>query len=352
MKKLKVAVIGVGNISRWHITSYLNNPDTELVAFCDINPETLRRRGEEFGVSALYESYDEMLEKTPEIDLVSVCTWNNAHAVAAIAALNAGKHVLCEKPMAMNAAQAEEMRRAAEKNGKVLQVGFVRRFGQDAAVIRDFRENLGELYFARASYVRRNGNPGGWFGNKALSGGGPLIDLGVHVIDLVRYLMGNPKPVSVYGASFRKLGDRKNIRTPRAYSATVTASADVCDVEDLAAALIRFDNGAVLDVQAGFSLNLGKDETNIELFGTKGGVKLDPEFRLYTEMNDYLADVNLAASTGFDFERAFRCEIDSFVGAAQGKNPVLASADDGVELMKILDAVYRSAETGHEVPIE
>lgn len=352
MKKLKIAVIGVGNISRWHITSYLNNPDTELVAFCDINPETLRRRGEEFGVSALYESYDEMLEKTPEIDLVSVCTWNNAHAAAAIAALNAGKHVLCEKPMAMNAAQAEEMRRAAEKNGKVLQVGFVRRFGQDAAVIRDFRESLGELYFARASYVRRNGNPGGWFGNKALSGGGPLIDLGVHVIDLVRYLMGNPKPVSVYGASFRKLGDRKNIRTPRAYSATVTANADVCDVEDLAAALIRFDNGAVLDVQAGFSLNLGKDETNIELFGTKGGVKLDPEFRLYTEMNDYLADVNLAASTGFDFERAFQCEIDSFVGAAQGKNPVLASADDGVELMKILDAVYRSAETGHEVPIE
>lgn len=353
MKKLKVAVIGVGNISYWHITSYLNNPDVEIVAFCDINPETLRRRGEEFGVTALFESYDEMLQKVPEIDLVSVCTWNNAHAAAAIAALNAGKHVLCEKPMAMNAVQAEEMRRAAEQNGKLLQVGFVRRFGQDAAVILDFAEggNLGEVYFARASYVRRNGNPGGWFGNKALSGGGPLIDLGVHVIDLVRYLMGNPKPVSVYGTTFRKLGNRKNIRTPRAYSATVTSNGDVCDVEDLAAALIRFDNGAVLDVQAGFSLNLGKDETNIELFGTKGGVKLDPEFRLYTEMNDYLADVSLAASTGFDFERAFQSEIDSFVGAAQGKHPLRASADDGVELMKILDAVYRSAETGHEVLI-
>lgn len=353
MKKLKVAVIGVGNISYWHIIHYIANPRTELVAFCDINPETLKRRGEEFGVKALFSDYREMLEKMPEIDLVSVCTWNNAHAPAAIAALEAGKHVLCEKPMAMNAGQAEQMKRAAEKSGKILQVGFVRRFGRDAAVIRDFAErgDLGELYFARASYVRRNGNPGGWFGDKSRSGGGPLIDLGVHVIDLVRYLMGNPRPVSVYGATFRKLGNRSNIKSPRGYLATVTARDDVCDVEDLAAALIRFEGGAVLDVQAGFSLNLGKDETNIELFGTKGGVKLDPEFRLYTEMNDYLADVSLAAETSFDFEAAFRAEIDSFVDAVADSSPVRATAEDGLELMKILDAIYKSAETGKEVLI-
>ncbi len=353
MKKLKVAVIGVGNISYYHIINYVANPDTELVAFCDINPETLKRRGAEFGVTNLFEDYHEMFEKMPEIDLVSVCTWNNAHAPAAIAALNAGKHVLCEKPMAMNAQEAEEMRAAAKRSGKILQVGFVRRFGNDAAVIRDFSErgDLGELYYARASYVRRNGNPGGWFGNKALSGGGPLIDLGVHVIDLVRYLMGNPAPVSVYGATFRKLGNRKNIKTPRAYHATVTSKEDLCDVEDLATALIRFDNGAVLNVQAGFCLNLGKDETNIELFGTKGGVQLDPAFNLYTEMNDYLADVKLVGDTAFDFDGAFRGEIYSFVDAVLGRGPVRASADDGVALMKILDAIYASAETGKEIAI-
>ena len=354
MKKLKVAVIGVGNIAYFHIVNYVSNPDTELVAFCDINPETLKRRGEEFGVKNLFTDYNDMFQKMPEIDLVSVCTWNNAHAPASIAALNAGKHVLCEKPMAMNAAEAMQMREAAIKNKRILQVGFVRRFGNDAAVIRDFSEhgNLGELYYARASYVRRNGNPGGWFGDKSRAGGGPLIDLGVHVIDLVRYLMGNPKPVSVSGATFQKLKNRPNIKTPRAYKATVTSKDDVCDVEDFATALIRFEGGKVLNVQAGFSLNLGSDETNIELFGTKGGVKLDPEVKLYTQMNDYLADVSLSADTAFDFGGAFQNEIDAFVGAALNGTGVLASAEDGVVLMKILDAVYQSAETGEEVRID
>ena len=354
MKKLKVAVIGVGNISYYHIINYVSNPYTELVAFCDINPDTLKRRGEEFNVTNLFEDYNEMFKKMPEIDLVSVCTWNNAHAPASIAALNSGKHVLCEKPMAMNAKEALEMQEAAKKNKRILQVGFVRRFGNDAAVIRDFKENgnLGELYYARASYVRRNGNPGGWFGDKSRSGGGPLIDLGVHIIDLVRYLMGNPKPVSVYGAAFRKLGNRSNIKTPRAYNATVTSKKDVCDVEDFATALIRFEGGATLNVEAGFSMNLGKDETNIDIFGTKGGVKLDPSFKLYTEMNDYLADVSLASDTAFDFDGAFKNEIDSFIDAVRGEGPVLATAEDGVALMKILDAIYRSAETGREVVID
>lgn len=353
MKKLKVAVIGVGFISYYHLINYQNDPNTEIVALCDIDREKLERRGKEFGVKALYEDYREMLAKE-EIDLVSVCTWNSVHAPAAIAALEAGKHVLCEKPMAMNAEQAEAMRAAAEKSGKVLQVGFVRRFGRDAEVIREFSQRgaLGDLYFARAFYVRRHGNPGGWFGDKSRSGGGPLIDLGVHVIDLVRYLMGNPKPVSVFGAAYRKLGNRPDIRQVGTYSTVTKSRNDICDVEDLAAAFIRFENGATLDVQAGFSLNLGKDETSIELFGDKGGVKLDPEFRLYNAMNGYLTDVAIADRTGFDFEEAFAAEIHGFVNAVLGKAPVRATADDGVELMKIIDAIYASAESGHEIVLQ
>ena len=354
MKKLKVAVIGVGNISYFHIVNYISNPATEIVAFCDINPDTLKRRGEEFGVKNLFTDYNEMFKKMPEIDIVSVCTWNNAHAPASIAALNAGKHVLCEKPMAMNAEEAKAMQEAAIKNKRILQIGFVRRFGNDAAVINDFAKggNLGELYYARASYIRRNGNPGGWFGDKARSGGGPLFDLGVHVIDLVRYLMGNPKPLSVYGATFRKLGSRTNIKTPKIYNATVTSKDDICDVEDFASAIIRFEGGATLNVEAGFSLNLGEDETNIAIYGTKGGVKLDPQFKLYTEMNDYLADVSIAGDTAFDFDGAFKTELYAFIDAVKGDAPVLATPEDGVWLMKILDAIYRSAETGHEVVID
>ncbi|MBR6777352.1 MAG: Gfo/Idh/MocA family oxidoreductase, partial [Clostridia bacterium] len=195
-KKLKVAVVGVGGISEVHINGYKRCPNVELYAFCDINEKTLKWKGERHGVTRLYTDEATMLKELPEIDAVSVCTWNSAHAPCSIMALNAGKHVLCEKPMAMNAQEAQAMQEAAEKADKLLMIGFVRRFGNDAAVLKDFIDagDFGEIYYAKANYTRRNGCPGGWFGEKARSGGGPLIDLGVHVIDLVRYLLGNPNP--------------------------------------------------------------------------------------------------------------------------------------------------------------
>ncbi len=349
-KKIKIGIIGVGNISYFHIQGYLQNPYVEVYAFCDINAEQLKKRGEEFGVSRLYTDINEFLA-LQEIDAVSVCTWNSAHADCAIAALNAGKHVLCEKPMSVSKAKAEQMQAAAEKNGKLLMIGFVRRFGNDCNVLRDFIQNdyFGELYYAKAAYLRRNGNPGGWFGDKSRSGGGPLIDLGVHVIDLVRYLMGNPKPVSVYGATFQKLFNRKNVKAAAGYASVSKSDKDICDVEDLASAMIRFDNGAVLSVETSFSLNLKKDEGKIELFGTKGGAKIDPELEIYTEINNYLADVHLDYPTALDFDGLFDSEINHFVDCVRNGTPCRAPAQDGVILMAILDAVYESAKTGHEV---
>ena len=351
MKKLKVAVIGVGNISYFHINGYIRSGRAEIVAFCDIDRKVLEARGKEFGVTRLYTDAGEMLREMPEIEAVSVCTWNSAHAPCAIAALEAGKHVLLEKPMALNAEQARAILAAAEKGGARLMMGFVRRFGNDCAIVQDFIQNgdLGDIYYAKATYLRRNGNPGGWFGDKSRSGGGSLIDLGVHVIDLVRYLMGNPRAVSVYGATFRKLGNRPGIKTKAGYLSVSAGEKDVCDVEDLATAMIRFDNGAVLSVEASFALNLKKDEGVIQLFGTKGGIKLDPEFELYTEQNGYLADVSLAMPTALSFDGLFEKEISHFVEAIADNKPFRAPGEDGLELMKILDAVYRSAETGHEV---
>ncbi|GHU98371.1 oxidoreductase [Clostridia bacterium] len=349
--KLKVAVIGVGGISNAHIGAYKKNPDCEVVAFCDINEKVLKAQGEKHGVKKLYADYNVMFKEMPEIGAVSVCTWNSAHALATVAALNAGKHVLCEKPMALNAAQAEDMEAAAKKSSKKLAVGFVRRFGNDCAIARDFigNGNLGEIYYAKATYIRRNGNPGGWFGDKSRSGGGPLIDLGVHVIDLVRYLTGNPKTVSVYGAAFTKLKNRPNLKSAKGYvSVSSEGAKDICDVEDLAAAMIRFANGTVLNVETSFSLNTEKDEGKIELFGTKGGIKLDPEFSLYTEINDYPADVKLAMPTALSFEGLFAKEINHFVDAVLNDTPLLAPAADGIEMMRILDAIYRSAASGHE----
>lgn len=349
-KKIKIGIIGSGNISINHIESYMNNPYAEVYAICDINPDKLEEKKEKYGITRVFNSCEEML-KLEEIDAVSVCTWNSAHKDCTIAALKAGKHVLCEKPMAMSKAEAEEMKRVADEAGKLLMIGFVRRQGNDCAILKEFIDagNLGEIYYAKATYLRRNGNPGGWFGDKSRSGGGPLIDLGVHVIDLVRYLMGNPKPVSVYGVTYQKLLDRPGIKTKKTYSAALEGVNDVCDVEDLASALIRFDNGATLAVEASFSLNIKKPVGSIEMFGTEGGAKFNPDLEIYNEMNGYLTNVTFDAPTALDFSDIFQNEINHFIACIRGEAECIAPARDGVDMMAILDAIYESARTGHEV---
>ena len=353
MDKIRIGVIGTGGISREHLKAYQKNPHVEIYALCDINPEVLARRAAEFGVERTFTNCEDML-KLPEIDAVSVCTWNAAHAPCTIAALNAGKHVLCEKPMAMNTQEALAMKEAAERNGKLLMIGFVRRYGNDCAILKDLIEDdrFGEIYYTKATYLRRNGNPGGWFGDKSRSGGGPLIDLGVHVIDLSRYLLGCPKPVSVYGATFRKLGNRPHIKGGKAYLSARANDTTVCDVEDLATALIRFDNGAVVSVEASFSLNLKKDVGSIELFGTKAGAKIDPELEMYSETNGYMTNVTLTNPTALSFDGLFAREIDHYVDCVRLGLPCRSPAEDGIMLMKILDAIYESAATGHEVIIQ
>lgn len=350
MNKLKIGIIGVGSISESHIAAYLKNENVELYAFCDINETRLKFMTEKYSITHAYTDINEMLA-LDELDAVSVCTPNGSHAECTVAALNAGKHVLCEKPMAISAEQAKTMKEAADHNKKLLMIGFVRRYGNDCKILKEFIESdyLGEVYYAKATYLRRKGNPGGWFGDKSQSGGGPLIDLGVHVIDLVRFLLGNPKPVSVYGATFHKLGDRNNIKGKKSYKSASATDHDICDVEDLAAAMIRFDNGAVLSIETSFSLNIKNDEGKIELFGSKGGAKLNPDLEIYNEINDYLANVSFDAETALSFEGLFENEINHYVSCLTDNTSCVSPAEDGIDMMRILDAIYKSAETGHEV---
>lgn len=349
MKKLKIGIIGVGNISSAHIDGYLKNPHCELYALCDTDERTLAKKGAKYNISRLFSDHKTMLKSLPELDAVSVCTSNIAHAECTIDCLRAGKHVFCEKPMALNAEQALKMKAEAEKAQKTLGIGFVRRYGKDAELARELVDDgkTGELYYAKSSYIRRNGNPGGWFADRSLSGGGPLIDLGVHIIDLVRYIAGNPKPVSVYGATFTKLYDRRNLKDTKIY---LSESEDnrVCDVEDLAAAMIRFENGFVLNVDTSYSLNVAEDSGKTEIFGTKGGIKIDPELSFYTEYEDRLANISFPSRPIFDGSEYAR-EIDDFVNAVLTGQTTRATADDGVQIMRILDAIYESARTGHEV---
>ncbi len=350
MNKLKIGIIGTGSISETHIAAYLKNENVELYAFCDLNEKRLSYMAEKYNIQRTYTDMNEML-KLKEIDAVSVCTWNSAHAACTIAALNAGKHVLCEKPMSVSEEDAKAMKEAADRNNKLLMIGFVRRYGNDCKILREFidTDDLGEIYYAKATYLRRKGNPGGWFGDKSRSGGGPLIDLGVHVIDLVRYLLGNPKPISVYGATFHKLADRKNIKGKKFYRSASASDHDICDVEDLATAMIRFDNGALLSIEASFSLNIKNDEGKIELFGTKGGAKLNPELEIYSELHDYMSNITLDAETALSFDGLFENEINHFVSCVTEGAACISPAEDGIDIMRILDAIYESASTGHEV---
>ena len=352
-EKINVAVVGVGSIAHSHINAYLNNDAVNLVAFCDINSKQLHDMGEQYGVTKLYTDINDML-KEEDLDAVSICTWNTSHADCAITALDAGLNVLSEKPMATSVDDALSMQEAANRNNKTLMIGFVRRFGNDTKILEKFIESgfMGDIYYAKAQYLRRHGNPGGWFSDKSRSGGGPLIDLGVHVIDLVRYLMGNPKVISVYGATFSKLASRNQLTDQPPYTSVSRGADDVNDVEDLATAMIRFENGAVLSLETSFSLNIKEDVGSIEIFGDKGGAKLDPEIQLFTDMNGHLTDVSFHNETALNFDGLFENEIDHFVDVVMNGTECKAPAKDGVEMMRILDAIYESARTGHEVILE
>lgn len=183
-----------------------------------------------------YEDYKELLAN-PDVDAVSICVWNNQHAEISIAALNAGKHVLCEKPPAITVEQAEAMKQASIDNQKLLMIGFVRRFGSDVETAKDFIDMgvIGKIYYAKTACLRRRGNPGGWFSDKSRSGGGPLIDLGVHMIDLARYLMGKPNPVTVSGSTFNSIGMDEGVKGYNWYkSADFSPETNVEDMADAA----------------------------------------------------------------------------------------------------------------------
>ncbi len=352
MEKLRIAIIGTGGISHCHMGGYKALPDKcEVVAVCDLDEGKVKAYAEQYGVPAYYTDYNEMLAKE-KIDAVSVCTWNSSHKGATVAALKAGCKVICEKPMAMNTKEGEEMLAVSKETGNLLMLGFVRRFGNDADIIKKFVSGgtMGDIYYAKATYLRRSGCPGGWFGDKEYSGGGPLIDLGVHVIDLVRYLAGSPNPVSVYGVTYNNLGsDRAG--GGQSWVSTTNGFEFKYDVEDFASAMIRFDNGLTLTVEASFNLNLKQDRGEIELFGTKSGAKIDPQVEFFGDMNGMFVDIKPFGNSALSFDGLFNREIAHFVDCCLGNCECISTAEDGVMLMRILDAIYESARTGHEVLI-
>lgn len=349
-KKLRIGVIGAGSISESHLGAYSKNPEVELVAICDLNEERARAKADKYNIPNVYTDYNALLAES-SIDGVSICTWNNSHAPISIAALNAGKNVLCEKPLCKTVEEAYAVEEAVKKSGKTLQVGFVRRYASNTRIVKEFMENgdIGEVYYAKASCIRRLGNPGGWFADVERSGGGPIIDIGVHVIDLCWYLMGRPKVKSISGNTYNKLGNRVNIQNLSYYKAA-DWNPDNNTVEDMANALIRFENGASLLVDVSFTLHAKKDEITVKLFGEKGGVELGPELTFISEKYNTILNIEPQINNrSFDFVAGFQDEINHFADVCFGRKETLSPVQDGVEMMKILCGIYESAAKGTEI---
>ncbi len=352
MEKIKVAIIGTGSISNFHALAYKKLPNVEIIAACDINKERAEEFAQKYDIKHVFTDYNEML-KMEEIDAVSVTTWNNVHAPASIAALKAGKNVLCEKPLALNRKEAEEMVKVAKETGKLLMVGFVRRFGENTKALKHMIDagELGEIYYAKTGCLRRWGNPGGWFSDKKRSGGGPVIDLGVHMIDLVRYLSGKPKVTSVTASTFNKVGIKPEIKGVTKYYSKDYDTFN--DVEDCATALIKFDNGMTLFFETSWVQNIKKDSLYLELYGDKAGAQMEPTLEIYEDKNGYLSNLEpMIDPESYSFGHNFDEEINHFVDCVSSGTECLNPAEDGVELMKILDAIYESAASGHEVIVK
>ena len=357
MKKLRIGLVGAGNIANTHLDSYAKNPNAQVVAICDINEDRLNETADKYGIEKRFSNIEDMLKNT-ELDAADVCVWNCAHASCSIAALNAGLDVLCEKPMAMNAAEAQAMADAAKKNNRLLMIGFVTRFSDQARIAKDFIDsgNLGEIYYSKATYLRRHGNPGGWFSDKSRSGGGPVVDIGVHPLDLTRYLMGNPKPISVYAVITDRLREEhKHLKTNvNWFPKGADPLTDINDIETAGTALITYEDGKSTLLECSYELHQDVDSgaTGRTIYGTKGAINLD-KMMVYTDINGFLANVELKDIQNYkESKKFFDAEMDHFVDCCLNGTECMAKAEDGVVVMKILDAIYESGRTGKSVDIK
>lgn len=345
MEKLRVGVIGLG-MGRHHVAGFQGHPRSEVVAVADVNESILNEIGGQYSISKRYLNPFEMLENE-NLDVVSIATPNKFHRELAIAAFQAGCHVLCEKPMAMNATEGREMLEAARQAGKRLMINFSYRFTEQSMALKAQVETgiLGDIYFARTVWHRRRGTPklGSWFGQKQLSGGGPLIDLGVHRLDLALWLMNYPKPTWIMGSTYNP------IATVMAQKAGLKY-----DVEDLATGYIKFINGASLAIEASWAVNIAEREfMETRLYGTQGGLvqrnveetyKFEAE--LFLEREGAHFDMKLHAPLQPVFTSMFH-----FVDSIQSGKPHIATGEEGLLVMEILDSIYSSAASGEPVKI-
>jgi predicted dehydrogenase len=351
--KLKYGIIGAGGIGfSKHLAAYGKMEAVEVVAACDTDRKKAEKVAQEYGASFITDNYRELLEES-NIDFVSVCLPNYLHSQVSAAAMYAGKHVHCEKPMAMSVVEAKQMLKATTETGKKLMIALNNRFTSYAFMVRDLIKEgrLGEIYHINCGWMRRNGLPASdWFANKALAGGGPFIDLGVHFVDLAMNFLGYPKVETVSACTYSKFGDSKT----RIVDGKPLENARLYDVEDIALGMIRLKNEASINFEISWASNIEQERIYYEILGSKAGmkyeagpgIKQEERLKYFTNLNGH--DVNSAIRINENLYPV--TEFSHFIECIENDTePYLAPPDEGVKMTEIVDAVYESARKRREI---
>ena len=351
-KPLKVGVIGVGGISRTHMPGWEASQHAEVIAGSDVNETALKAWGQTHGVNLL-STKPEDLFSNPDIDIIDICTPNMYHTSLTIAALEAGKHVICEKPLAPTPDDIKKMIEARDASGKELMTAQHFRFGGVSRAMKAELESglLGEVYHARGWMLRRNALiPTPSFIHKKHSGGGPCIDIGVHILDLTLWLMGNPKPVAVSGVARAKLAHHEGAFSVWGGGTPIPKD---FDVEDFAAAFIRFENGATMVLEVSWLLHhdtMGEDMQSW-IYGTEGGCHWPSAQFLDTNYDtQQLNNRTLKLTKDVMEPHAFECY--EFARAIAEGRPSPVPPEQSLQVMAILDGIYRSQKEGREVKLD
>ncbi|MCK0471857.1 Gfo/Idh/MocA family protein [Halalkalibacter sp. APA_J-10(15)] len=349
--KLTLGVIGAGNIGNVHLRVFDRlKQEVELKAITDVFLPMAQSRAEEYGIESVYETAEELIADE-DLDAIIVAVPNKYHASLAIQALKAGKHVMLEKPMAINERDAKEILLTQRQTGKVVMIPHQMRWESIALQVKDQinRGELGSIYHAKAGWFRRKGIPGWgtWFTQKNESGGGPLIDIGVHLLDLSLYLMGNPKPISVFGSTYAEFGPRK-----KGIGTWGKPNWDgTYDVEDLASAFIKMEDGSTLTLDVSWAVHMDTDsQPFVHVLGSEGGASIrGNKGKFLTERFDETIDVDLEAAEEEEGER-LRLSQHFLECIREGKEPI-SNALTGYTNNLILSAIYESSQTGREVQL-
>jgi predicted dehydrogenase len=331
MEKTKIAVIGLGGIAQLaHLPILTKLSNVQLVAVSDTNKTRLKAVGERYGVKNVYQDYNEMLAKE-EIEGVVIATPTDTHSAIAIDCLKAKKDVLIEKPIARNLEEAKEIQAAAKKYKKQVMVGMKLRYRPDAMLTRSLINSgeLGDIFYIRCGWLRKQSSEQKWFLNKSQSGGGVLIDLGILILDLALWIMNDHKLKSVSVETF---------------------SHTTKDVEDTAVGLVRFSDERVISFEVSWGLHAEWDKFHLAAFGTKGTAHLNP-LKAYKRLESGHIDYTLPTSATASnlYKKAFENELKHFVAAVRDNSPMVSSGEDALMLMRLLDAIYKSAELKKEV---